>query len=229
MLGLLALAIIPSIVLLVIVYKADKIEKEPKRLIFKTILFGAISVVPTVLVELGVEYGLNLVIPQGSVMYTYFETFFGVALVEELFKLWATKLAIWKRPEFNYRFDGIVYCVAGALGFATVENIMYVIDGGFSTGIVRALISVPGHAIFGIMMGCFFGLAKEAHKRGNVTSYRSLLIVSVILPTIAHGLFDFALELGNILSIMFFVVFVIAMDVFAILILVKQSKEDRPI
>ena len=124
---------------------------------------------------------------------------------EELFKYIALYLLIWKSKEFNEKFDGIVYAVFVSLGFAAVENVMYVMGNGLSTGIMRAITAVPAHAIFGITMGFYFGLAKFYKKER-----KRLRTKALIYPIVLHGIYDFILFTGiEWLTIVFvgFVVF----------------------
>ncbi len=92
---------------------------------------------------------------------------------------------------FNEKFDGIVYAVYIALGFAGIENILYVFIGGVGVGLVRALTAVPAHALFGIVMGFYFGLARFIPQRRIIYSF-----MAFFLPFVFHGLYDFLL-MGN--------------------------------
>ena len=114
--------------------------------------------------------------------------FLAAGLTEEGMKFLAFLLFFWKSSHFNERFDGIVYAVYISLGFAGIENILYVFSGGYSVGIVRALTAVPAHALFGVVMGYYFGLAKFNAK------YRGIyLALAFFLPFVFHGLYDFLL------------------------------------
>ena len=74
-------------------------------------------------------------------------------------KFLAFYVFFWKERNFNEKFDGIVYAVYIALGFAGIENIVYAFTGGVGVGLVRALTAVAAHALFGVVMGFYFGLA----------------------------------------------------------------------
>lgn len=110
------------------------------------------------------------------------------AFTEELFKFLALYLLIWKSREFNDKFDGIVYAVFVSLGFAAVENVLYVLGNGYGTGIMRAVTAVPAHAIFGVTMGFYFGMAKFYVKQQQRLKQKALLY-----PIILHGIYDFIL------------------------------------
>ena len=118
----------------------------------------------------------------------------------------ALSLLIWKNVEFNEKFDGIVYATFVSLGFAAVENILYVIDNGVSTGIMRAITAVPAHAIFGICMGYFFGMAKFYPKKR-----KTYLYLAFLLPFFLHGFYDFILMSGKNFLLILFIPFIIYM------------------
>jgi RsiW-degrading membrane proteinase PrsW (M82 family) len=128
-----------------------------------------------------------------SVSSVFLYSFIGIALVEEGFKYWVLKRITWKSVYFNERFDGIVYGVAVSLGFAAFENILYVMGGGMSIGILRAFAAVPMHAVLGVLMGVAYGKAKF-----EASNARALLFRSLAIPTFYHGLYDFfALSSGT--------------------------------
>ncbi len=108
------------------------------------------------------------------------------------FKFLFLFLLAWKSRSFNEKFDGIVYAVFVSLGFAAVENILYVIDGGSQVGFIRALTAVPGHALFGIAMGYHLGIA-----RMYAEIRRRHLLYALLVPVILHGIYDFILMSGH--------------------------------
>lgn len=222
------LALLPALFLVYVIYKQDKVEKEPKRLIGKIFLFGMLSVIPVVILELLLETVVNLFASEESVFYILIDNFICVALVEEYFKMQAAKKAAWKDKAFDYQFDAIVYCVVAALGFAAVENVFYMIDEGLSLVITRALLAVPGHATDGIVMGYFFGQAKKADFMEDKKRRKKYLRLSVFVPMITHGIYDSALSFDSDWAFMFFILFVIVIDVWAIKFVQKQSKNDAP-
>ena len=191
------LALLPAIALVVWIYRQDKVEKEPRGLLWKIFLFVIL------------------------------DNFIGVALIEELCKMKAAKWAAWKHPAFNYKFDAIVYCVTSALGFAAIENVLYCLGGDFGTAVTRALLSVPSHAIDGVIMGYFFGVAKEAELAGDTKRRKRYLKLSVFMPMIEHGIYDSALSLDADWIFVFFFLFVIVVDVWAYKFVKKQSGQNR--
>lgn len=222
------LALLPAVYLIIFVYRHDKVEKEPISLLLKLLFFGALSIVPTVIVGTILELLLGILLPIDSAVYNFFYMFIVVALVEEYWKRWAAERA-WNHPAFNYRFDAIVYCVSAALGFAALENLLYVSEGGLSTAILRAVTAVPSHAIDGVIMGIFFGEAKICEMRGNLAGKKYYRRLSLLMPMLAHGYYDFCLTSGSLLMLLFFIIFVIALDVWAVKYIKRASAEDEMI
>lgn len=190
---LLTIAIIPVIVLMIYVYKKDKYEKEPWGMLVRAFMLGILSI-PLALCcdEIFAE-----ILPGKTV---FFEAFFQAGIPEELAKWGLFMLFIWKNKNFDEFFDGIVYACFIGLGFACVENILYVFDNesyslAIHTGVMRALLSVPGHFLFAVIMGYYLGLAK--FKKNDRSKF---LIFSILFPIIAHGLFDYLLMLSSAFS-----------------------------
>lgn len=142
------LALLPAIALVVWIYRQDKVEKEPRGLLWKIFLFGVLSVIPAMILEIILDevfLVFMVFMDADTLCYVILDNFIGVALIEELCKMKAAKWAAWKHPAFNYKFDAIVYCVTSALGFAAIENVLYCLDGDMGTAVTRALLSVPSH------------------------------------------------------------------------------------
>jgi len=179
---LLALAVAPAAILLKYVLIKDKYEPEPLRLVAKTFFLGALSTLAAIVLELI----FNLPIP-------YVREFVSVALIEEGLKFLVVMLAAYHSPHFNEVMDGIVYGVAASLGFATVENIIYVFANGAGTAIVRAFLSVPSHAAYGGIMGYYLGLAKLS-RRQNTKFEKARMLEGLLFAIALHGAFDASLE-----------------------------------
>lgn len=185
---LLILSLAPVLIIAGYIYFRDKYEKEPLQLLLVALLAGALTVIPIMFVERFLStftdffYGL---------LAAAWKAFVVAAFTEELFKFIALYLLIWKSREFNDKYDGIVYSVFISLGFAAVENVLYVVGNGAFTGLVRALTAVPAHAIFGITMGFYFGLARFYPKKEDHLKRKALLI-----PILLHGIYDFILFTG---------------------------------
>lgn len=189
---LILLAITPAMVIIVYIYFKDTYEKEPFKLLAKNFFLGAsLSVVITVI--LGTLVGLLFpVTDEKSILQMLLKAFITVALVEEFSKYIVVRYFAQKNREFNEPFDGIVYAVMVSMGFAALENIMYVYLYGFQTGITRAFTAVPAHATFGILMGYFMGKAKFSNHR------LWLNITGLLVATLFHGAYDFFLFINYI-------------------------------
>jgi RsiW-degrading membrane proteinase PrsW (M82 family) len=186
--GIFLSAIAPVFIIALYIYFRDKYEKEPLLLLAKALAFGMLTVIPILFVE---RFLMGIMPPLGRVGSAAYQAFIVAGGTEELLKFLALYLLIWKSPNFNEQFDGIVYAVYVSLGFAAVENVMYVMDGGFETAALRALTAVPAHAIFGITMGYFFGIARRYEELRKGYLRRALLI-----PIVIHGIYDFILMVG---------------------------------
>jgi RsiW-degrading membrane proteinase PrsW (M82 family) len=188
--NLLILALAPVFIIGGYIYFRDKYEKEPLQLLLLALLFGALTVIPISFLEYFLSGFASLFDGLGAAAW---KAFVVAAFSEELFKYIALYLLIWKSREFNDKLDGIVYAVFISLGFAGVENVMYVLGNGYGTGMMRAFTAVPAHAVFGITMGFYFGLAKFYEKQQNRLKLKALLY-----PIILHGIYDFILftEIG---------------------------------
>ena len=147
---LIAAAVIPAIVLLRFVYKEDRLDKESPGLLLSLVIFGILSTFAAIVTEQIGEAILGILLPQSSTAYNVLLYFVVVALSEEGFKYLLLKKRTWYSSEFNCQFDGVVYAVFVALGFALWENISYVLMYGLGTAAVRAVTAVPGHACFGV-------------------------------------------------------------------------------
>lgn len=189
---LFALALIPAAVLLVYIYKMDTVEKEPMSLLLKCLCFGALATVPAYALEKLLNYVLVVSqnIPKGSVKYALITGFVIAGGVEELCKFLVLRKLTWKNKNFDCFFDGIVYAVFVSLGFAALENIFYVAEGGASVAISRMFTAVPGHCCFGVCMGYYYSLAKTASVEWNLNNYRSFIQKAIFVPMIIHGIYD---------------------------------------
>ena len=164
-----------------------------------TFLIGALTVVPAIVIELL----LGNLIPVGNGLVSIFIYYlFGVALVEEALKFFSVRVYSYRSPSFDEPMDGLVLGVAAALGFATIENILYVLRFGLITGLVRAFVSVPEHALNGAIIGFYLGEGKFHRKD-------FLGFVGLIIATFLHGVFDtVATVFSNILGLVVLVIFV---------------------
>jgi RsiW-degrading membrane proteinase PrsW (M82 family) len=199
--NLLLLALAPVLVIAIYIYFRDKYEKEPVGQLLKTLGAGMLITFPISYIERSMVAIMPSLTQQGQAFYNAFMV---AGLTEEFFKFIALYLLIWSNKNFNEKFDGIVYAVFISLGYAAIENVMYVSHHGAPAGYIRAFISVPAHAIFGITMGYYFGLARfYPGKRFK------LMAEAFFYPFLLHGIFDFILMLGNYLLLLVFIPYVI--------------------
>ncbi len=185
---LFTVALAPTLVCAFYIFIRDKYEKEPIQLLITGLIYGALIIAPIV----QTENWVTLFIPNGGVLTeAFFVSFMVAGLVEEFFKYIVLFFLVWRNNNFNERFDGIVYSVFISLGFAGVENFLYVFNptmGGMETGLLRGVFSVPGHALFGVAMGYYFALAKfEPERKGR------LIFLAFLVPWLLHGFYDFIL------------------------------------
>ena len=182
MLSLIAAALAPGIALMAYFYLKDRYESEPIHMVIRLFVCGALVVYPLMVVQ----RMLVLAFGENSILFSFGYS----AGMEEAVKWFILYLFIFRHVEFDEPYDGIVYSVAVALGFASVENVVYAIYSysSFAQLIGRALLPVSGHALFGVVMGYYVGLAKFRPK------YRTLfIVVSLLMPVLYHGLFDYIL------------------------------------
>ena len=190
---LLGIAILPVIILMIFIYRQDKYQKEPIKSLIKAFIGGMLSIPIDILIVTGIDAALNGTAISNTV---FFSAFLEAGIPEELSKFLIFMFFIWNDKNFDEYFDGIVYATFIGLGFACVENIEYVFSYGFQTGVVRALLSVPGHFLFGVVMGYFLSMAKfHPEKRGTY------MISGLLLAMLAHGLFDWLLMVASVLPL----------------------------
>ena len=222
-----AAAVIPAIVLLVKIYKADKLDKEPLGILIALVFWGAVSTTLAVFTE---EVGtgiLDTLWPEDSLLYRVLMYFVVVGLSEEGFKYLLLKRHTWRSAAFNCQFDGVVYATAVSLGFALWENIGYVAMYGMGTALVRAVTAVPGHACFGVFMGAFYGMAKRYSNYGCEAQSKRCRHLAVLLPTVLHGFYDFIATSESRFSEWAFLLFVIVLFLITSRMVKNLSREDR--
>lgn len=194
---LLFISLAPVFIIAFYIYGRDKYEKEPFLILLKALLTGIGIVLPVLIVE----KLLDLASPEseglGSAAYNAFVI---AGFTEEGFKFLAFYLIFWKNRNFNEQFDGIVYAVYIALGFAAIENMVYVFTGGYSVGVLRALTAVPAHALFGIIMGYYYGLARFSPSHKTI-----FLLLAFIMPYLSHATYDFLLMSRSPLFLVLFI------------------------
>ncbi|APZ45027.1 protease PrsW [Polaribacter reichenbachii] len=190
--NLLLLAVAPVMIVVVFIYLKDKYEKEPIHFLIKNFLLGAIVSVFVTLLLGAVASAIFPVTDYTNIFQQFIKAFFVVALVEEFSKYIIVRFYAQKNKEFNEPFDGIVYAVMISMGFAALENILYVYQFGLATGILRAFTAVPAHATFGILMGYFMGKVKFSDNPIKLNLF------GLMIATLFHGAYDFFLFINFI-------------------------------
>ncbi len=184
------LAFAPGIFWLWLAYRWDKYQPEPKRLVIRTFLFGMAAVLPVLLIEFLfglVHFGVaNTGLISASSM--AYDSFVVAGFTEELGKFLVVYLTMYKSPYFDESTDGIIYASAAALGFASVENLFYMIGNGWQVILLRAPISTVSHLLFSVIWGYPLMLRKLG-RRGAT----ALLLTGLVGAMAFHGLFDFVI------------------------------------
>ena len=222
---LLFLALIPGILIIIYIFRKDKVEHEPWSLIIKLLAFGAISCIPAMFMEQFMSAAVTDKITD-PVTFAVCEAFLVAALCEEICKFLLLRLGSWRNRNFDYRFDGIVYGVSVAVGFALLENVLYVMEGGVYVAVMRGLLAVPLHAFCGVFMGVFYGAAKRYMIEGKRGSSLKATFLALVVPMIIHGIYDSLAFLGEYGTTFVLLAFVLFMYIVAIRVVNKFSRED---
>lgn len=195
----------PVFIILFYIYFRDKYDKEPIGLLVKSVIAGMLVVIPVLFVG---RILMGIMPEMGKIGDAAYHAFVVAGTTEELFKFLALYLLVWNSPSFDEKFDGIVYAVFVSLGFAAVENVLYVMDGGLQTAMIRSITAVPAHAIFGISMGYYLGIA---HMYDELR--KPYLRKAILVPILLHGIYDFILMVEIDWLLLLFVPFVIGLYV----------------
>lgn len=224
---LIAAALLPALLLMIYIFTRDRIEKEPVPLLIRLALFGAAACIPSAIAEsclLALLESSSLVEPA----FTFIRAFAIVAFWEELFKLIFLKSATWKNSAFDFRFDGIVYSVFVSLGFASLENILYLTGNGLGIALSRGLFAVPGHMTFSVFMGIHYSEAKQYDMLSRPFKKLLSMLTALLFPTLLHGLYDYLLMAGAEELAPFFFAFVALLDFYAFSRIRLCSRADAP-
>ena len=192
---LLALAIAPGVAIALYFYFRDQYNREPRRHLIISFFLGGISAVVAGLLEEALFSLTGIQIGNG-IEHNLIAAFIFVGFTEEWTKYIMVRYYAFRQPEFDEPLDGIIYSVMVGMGFATLENVLYVMDSGYTTAIMRMFLSVPAHATFAVIMGYELGKAKFAGRK------RFFYIQPALLgATFWHGSYDFFLFLQQDLRI----------------------------
>lgn len=182
-------AIAPVVVLLWQILKRDSANPEPPKMLMKAFFYGMVSTVVTfIFLPVTEMIGDITMLDDNPLALAFKQAFFSAALPEEGAKLLMLWLLLRNNPYFDERFDGIVYAVCVGMGFAAVENVLYLFsnyDSWLSVGIVRALFAVPGHFFDAVIMGYYYSHYHFGTRRNPST--KALILAA---PVVAHGIYD---------------------------------------
>ena len=228
------LALAPVVLILWYIYKKD-VHKEPTGQLAKSFFLGVLISIPVCILETI----MILILPKEEDLYNSFiclfiYTFFGVGIIEELFKWIVVRFANYNNNHFDETYDAIVYSVFVSLGFAAFENLVYVfgdflVNGAlesFITIVIRFVTAIPGHAFFGICMGYFLSKAKISQTKFEKGKEKKFLFFSILIPTLLHTLYDFLIITQSFLMVIVWFIVVILFYVFAIIMVRKASKNN---
>ncbi|MFG3612027.1 glutamic-type intramembrane protease PrsW [Rummeliibacillus stabekisii] len=181
---LLSVSIAPALALFSFFYLRNQMATEPRTTLFHTFIYGAILTFPILFLQFVVnEEKIFTSVLMQDVLFS--------GVVEEFFKWFILLIAIYHHIEFDDPYDGVLYGVSISLGFATVENILYILSFGLDTAFMRALMPVSSHALFGVVMGYYLGRAKFTGRNSSIR-YQA---VSLALPMLLHIIFNFILTI----------------------------------
>jgi len=184
-------AALPALLLMLKVYRADRLESESSGMLWRLVIAGVLSSLVALVEERILITVLNAAVTKNYALYMFLLYFVIVAYAEESSKYLLLKRNTWNSPEFNCQYDGVVYAVFVSLGFALWENISYVMTYGFRVAIVRALTAIPGHACFGVFMGVFYGIARKYENRRQYRAAGLYRVLSLVLAALLHGAYDY--------------------------------------
>ncbi|WP_303970252.1 glutamic-type intramembrane protease PrsW [Sporosarcina ureae] len=176
---LLTVAIAPALALFSYLYLRKQIAKEPSKSLFHAFIYGAIMTFPILFIQhvFEEEHVFNN---------EFFRNVLFTSSLEEFFKWIIIFILVYKTIEFEDAYDGILYGASVSLGFATVENILYLLSFGLDTAFIRALLPVSSHALFGVVMGYYFGKAKFS----IVSEKAKWIAVAFLAPFLLHVLYN---------------------------------------
>ncbi len=192
MLILLSAAIAPGLALLSYFYLRNQMATEPRRTLIHSFIYGCLITFPILFIQFVLEEEQVFSSPfVSNVLFT--------STIEEFFKWLVIFVAILRHIEFDDPYDGILYGVAVSLGFATVENVLYLLSFGLDTAFARAILPVSSHALFGVVMGYYFGKCKFSHDDKS----KECLLLALVAPVFLHFSYNTILTLkGNFALLM---------------------------
>jgi protease PrsW len=218
-------ALLPPLVLMRIVFKMDRVETEPRPLLIRLFLFGILCALPVMILEIWGQKFANF-FGSETITYAFISYFIIPGFIEEGMKYFVLRGCTWRNSAFNYKFDAVVYAVFASLGFAAIENVLYVFDYGVGVAVTRAVMAIPAHATFGIIMGAGYARAKVLFMAGNPAAAKSHGARAWLIAAFAHGAYDFLImTYGGVL----FAIYFIALIVGGVALARTCARNDAPV
>ncbi|MGP4060107.1 glutamic-type intramembrane protease PrsW [Halobacillus sp. H74] len=185
MLAILTAAISPAVAIMTFIYLSKRIELEPFPLIIRMFIIGVIMVFPIMFIQYAFEV-------ENIFQHPLLKSFFLVGLMEEFFKWFFIVFVAYRHSDFDHHYDGIIYAVAVSLGFATIENVIYLFYNGIEIAMLRAIFPVSSHGLFGIIMGFYLGKAKFTTVRSKIC-----MAFALFIPVALHTLYDYIITVNE--------------------------------
>ena len=222
-------AVVPAVVLMRYVYRQDRVDREPPRLLGGLALRGVYAALAAIVLETLGQSVLNALVSQDNPRHVVLTAFLVVAVVEEGAKFFFLYRRTWRDPNFNYRFDAIVYAVFVSLGFAAFENVKYVFSYGLSVALPRAILAIPGHMGFAVFMGWFYGRAKLRSDLGDGLGARVNLALGYLAAVFLHGMYDTCCMTGTARSTLVFAAVVAVLYLAVFRLIRREARNDTPV
>ncbi|MCX6715802.1 MAG: PrsW family intramembrane metalloprotease [Candidatus Taylorbacteria bacterium] len=185
--GALLVGLIPSLLWLFFWMREDADQPEPRSLLAGCFFAGMFTVVVAIFAE---QY-IGVIVNDISLKYTLWSG------IEEIFKFAAVALVALFTRHNDEPIDAMVYCIAVALGFAALENALFVMaplsHGELATSIIHGnlrsigatLVHVVSSAIIGFSLGLTF-------YRGHAMKFLSL-VIGLIVAVAIHTSFNLSI------------------------------------
>lgn len=222
-------AVVPAVVLMRYVYRQDRVEREPPWLLGGLALRGVYAALAAIVLETLGQSVLNALVSRDNPRHVVLTAFLVVAVVEEGTKFFFLYRRTWRDPNFNYRFDAIVYAVFVSLGFAAFENVKYVFSYGLSVALPRAILAIPGHMGFAVFMGWFYGRAKLRSDLGDGLGARVNLALGYLAAVFLHGMYDTCCMTGTARSTLVFSAVVAVLYLAVFRLIRREARNDTPV
>ena len=218
---LITIAIFPGVAIAIFIYFHDKHEPEPVKLVVLSFVYGILSLGLDLAATIPLEKFFH--IDEDDLKEQAIHAFVIVAFVEELCKFIFVRGILYRNKNFNEPLDGIIYAVMVGMGFATAENIIYVLNEGGGIAIIRMVSVIPGHAMFAVLMGYWLGKAKFTHRRETFYA-----LVALLVATFFHGFYDYFLFISFVPGIWIWSVFSLVIAFFLSRKAIQLHQEISP-